>query len=126
MFWAMTEEHITPIPQTIVFDWATGGLSPGLHYDNTTGFFTAPVDDLCEFNVQLRSTDDVSSGFILFVNGDDKTYTQGANNVNGALFCASSTATLDLVASWAVSVREAGIGSLDGFPAPQGPGFLEN
>ena len=115
IFWAtFYQPYISPLPQTLVFDWSI--LNSSNHYNNATGFYTAPVDGIYEFNVQLRSRDDVSVGlFSFFVNGDDRTYTQGANDADYAYHDASSTALLELVAGWTVSVRPYQMGSLEGF-----------
>ena len=112
IFWAtMNHDYISPVPAAIIFGWAQ--ITPGGYYDNTTGIFTAPVNGLYEFNVQLRSTDDTFWGFTLFANGDDRAYTQGRNNLNGA--SGSSTVIFELLAKWTVSVRPTEIESLDRF-----------
>ena len=61
-FLATIVDTLSPIPDPTVFDETR--LNPGGNYDNTTGIYTAPIDGVYQFNINIRSSGDTDFRFI--------------------------------------------------------------
>ena len=98
---------VTPPSDPIVFDDAR--INPGEHYDPMTGIYTAPLDGIYEFTVQIESNleSDNDWGFWVNVDGEDTTFTShdaSGSSSSNEWVSASSTLLVDLSAGQEVLV----------------------